>query len=98
MPLVQRQGRPGHLPCPIVLNGDVLPWVETATHLGHELHQLCNMEYDTKCKRASFIQKTTNIREMFDFARPEQKLSAISVYAGGIYGFALWDLYNIVSV
>jgi hypothetical protein len=81
-------------PAPILLNGDALPWVDTATHLGHELHQLCNMDFDAKCKRASYIQKTTTIREMFDFARPEQKLSAIAVYAGGIYGFALWDLFG----
>ena len=81
-------------PAPIILNGDALPWVETATHLGHELHQQCNMEYDTKCKRASYINKTTTLRETFDFARPEQKLSAITVYAGSMYGFALWDLYG----
>ena len=52
------------------------------------------MEYDTKCKRASYINKTTTLRETFDFARPEQKLSAITVYAGSMYGFALWDLYG----
>ena len=66
-----------------MLNSDALPWVETATHLGHELHQQCTMEYDARCKRANFIEKTTSIRETFNFARPEQKLSAISIYAGG---------------
>ena len=97
-------------PAPIMLNGDALPWVETATHLGHELHQQCTMEYDGKCKRANYINNkranyinnkmakyinnTITLRETFDFARPEQKLSAISVYAGGLYGFALWDLYG----
>ena len=81
-------------PAPIVLNGVALPWVETANHLGHELHQICNMEYNARCKRASYIEKTTTIKETFDFARPEQKLSAISIYAGGMYGFALWDLFG----
>ena len=81
-------------PATIILNGDPLPWVETATHLGHELHQACHMDYDIKCKRAAYIEKTTNIQETFSFARPEQKIAAISVYAGGIYGFALWDLYS----
>ena len=94
VPLVLRQVLGGLLPRPIVLNGDALPWVETATHLGHELHQQCNMEYDAKCKRASYIDKTTTIRETFDFARPNQKRSAISIYTGGIYGFAMWDLYG----
>lgn len=81
-------------PDPIILNGNPLPWVETATHLGHELHQNCNMEYDTKCKRAAYIDKTTTLRESFNFASPEQKLRAISVYAGSFYGYALWDLFS----
>ena len=53
------------------------------------------MEYDTKCKRASYINKTTTLRETFDFGRPEQKLSAITVYTGSMYGFTLWDLYGL---
>ena len=81
-------------PPPIVLNGLPLPWVETATHLGHELHQKCTMEYDAKCKRGAFIEKTTNIRETFSFARPEEQMAAISTYASSLYGFALWDLYG----
>ena len=36
---------------------------------------------DAKGKRASYINKTTTFREML-----EQKLSAILVYAGGMYG------------
>ena len=42
-------------PAALQLYGVDLPWVETATHLGHELHQLCNMDYDVKTKRAQFI-------------------------------------------
>ena len=81
-------------PANIILNGNALPWVETATHLGHELHQMCNMDYDCKVKRAMYIDKTTTLRETFSYARPEQKLEAITVYAGGLYGFALWDLFS----
>ena len=79
-------------PAPITLNGNVLPWVETADHLGHKLHQTCTMEFDARCKRAQYIDKTTTLREMFSYARPEEKLSALNVYAGGLYGYALWDL------
>ena len=68
-------------PAPLVFKRDALPWVETATHLSHELNQQWNMEYDAKRKRASYINKTTTFREML-----EQKLSAILVYAGGMYG------------
>ena len=52
------------------------------------------MGFDAKCKRAQYIDKTTTIRETFSDARPEEKLAAINVYAGGLYGFALWDLYS----
>ena len=81
-------------PPPILLNGLPLPWVETATHLGHELHQKCTMDYDAKCKRGAFIEKTTNIRETFSFARPSEQMAAISTYASGLYRFALWGLYG----
>ena len=81
-------------PAPIMFNGNPLSWVETATHLGHELHQSCSMQYDTKCKRAAYIDKTTTLRESFSFARPEEKLRAMAVYAGSFYGYALWDLFS----
>ena len=42
-------------PAPVQLYGCDLPWVVHATHLGHELHQLCDMEFDAKTKRARFI-------------------------------------------
>ena len=79
-------------PAPITLNGDSLPWVETADHLGHKLHQTCTMDYDARCKRAQYIDKTTTLRETFSYARPEEKLLALSTYAGGLYGYALWNL------
>ena len=81
-------------PSPITLNGVALPWVETADHLGHKLHQTCNMDYDASCKRAPYIDKTTTLQETFSYARPEEKLLALSVYAGGLYGYAPWDLYG----
>ena len=55
-------------PAPVQLNGQDLPWVKTATHLGHELHQTCDMEYDARGKRGNFISTSTDIREMFDFS------------------------------
>ena len=76
------------------MNGRALPWVEHVTHLGHELNQACNMDFDVRCKRAAFIEKSTDIRETFKFARPAEILSAIHMYVNTIYGFALWDLYG----
>ena len=81
-------------PAPLLLHDMELPWVKTGTHLGHELHQLCNMEYDAKCKRATFISNSTDIREMFNFAYPSQVLSAVSIYTCHFYGAMLWDLFG----
>ena len=81
-------------PAPLKLYGVDLPWVESATHLGHELHQACNMNYDSKCKRARFIDNSTAVREMFKFAKPGQVLHAVQVYCCDMYGSMLWDLFG----
>ena len=39
----------------LVLNGKQLPWVESALHLGHVLHQSGNMDKDIVSKKATFI-------------------------------------------
>ena len=52
------------------------------------------MNLDVKIKRASFIDKTTEIRETFSFADPVQVLDAINKYCGDHYGSMLWDLYS----
>ena len=44
------------------LYGQDLPWVTHATHLGHELHQDCTMDMDTRMKRANFIRNSVDIR------------------------------------
>ena len=81
-------------PAPLQLYGQDLPWVAHATHLGHELHQDCTMDMDTKMKRASFISSSTDIRNMFSFALPSQVLNAINVYSAHFYGAMLWDLFG----
>ena len=81
-------------PVAVQLYNTDLSWVVTAKHLGHELHQCCNMEYDAKVKRYSFIDKSVNIRECFSFADPVQILKAVQVYAGDGYGSMLWNLYG----
>ena len=39
-------------PAPLLFNGEQLPWVRHATHLGHELSELCEMEIDPRIKKA----------------------------------------------
>ena len=50
-------------PAPLKLCGRDLPWVVHATHLGHELHQLCTMEFDANMKRGQFIDNSVKIQE-----------------------------------
>ena len=79
-------------PAPLTLYGKELPWVASATHLGHELHESGTMDHDITVKRAEFINKSTEIREMFSFANPVEVLKAVKVFAGDLYGSNLWQL------
>ena len=75
-------------------NGGYLgyPWVSSANHLGHELHESGTMEHDAHVKKALFIDKSVEIREMFHFASPVEVLGAMKVFCGSFYGCMLWDL------
>ena len=81
-------------PAPLRLNNRVLPFVTSATHLGHELSQDASMDQDTKVKRAGFIDRSTNIRETFAFADPQQVIRAVETSCCDHYGSMLWRLYD----
>ena len=84
-------------PAPLRLCGRDLPFVETATHLGHELHETGTMDYDTRVKKAQFISNSLEIREVFNFASPAEILVAIKVYSCSFYGSNLWELGGNMS-
>ena len=79
-------------PAPLLLDGKELPWVQSANHLGHILHESATMEKDTLAKRAAFIRETTESRETFAFASPVEILRAVKLYAGSHYGSNLPQL------
>ena len=79
-------------PAPVKLDGKDLPWVTSAEHLGHTLHQLGTMDQDCKIKRAKFINKSVEIREQLAFAYPEQVMKAVQVFCCDAYGSMLWQL------
>lgn len=81
-------------PKPVQLNGIDLPWVVTASHLGHEMHQNTSMDHHAKISRMSFINDSSDIQNMFEFALPEQVISALRVYTTSFYGSMLFDLYG----
>ena len=73
-------------PVPLVLSGQNLPWVQHATHLGHEFHENGTMEMDTGMRRASFIGRCLEVQEAFSFATPDDTLGAVKLYCGDLYG------------
>ena len=79
-------------PLALTLDGMQLPWVESAAHLGHILHESGTMDQDIRAKRATFINESTQIRETFSFASPVEVLSAVKTYVGSHYGSNLWKL------
>ena len=78
----------------MTLYGRELPWVKSANHLGHTLHQDCTMMEDIRCKRINFISESTDIREMFSWAHPMQVVNAIKIYCTSFYGSMLWNLFD----
>ena len=52
------------------------------------------MDEDMKCKRGSFIGRSTEVREMFVFAQPNQILQAVKTYCFDMYGSMTWSLYS----
>ena len=79
-------------PAPVKLNGRDLPWVTSAEHLGHTLHQSCTMDQDIRINRAQYIEKTTEIRNTFSWAHTSQKLKASNIYVGDFYEYNIWQL------
>ena len=78
-------------PANLQLYGVDLPWVETATHLGHEFTSEATMDTDSRMKRAAFISRSIEVRETFGFAKPAEILSAVLLYCCDFYGSMLWD-------
>ena len=80
-------------PVPLKLCGGELPWVSSAVHLGHHLHEDGTLTHDAEVKRAEYIAKTVELREMLYFASPVEVLAATEIYCSDYYGcLAGWDL------
>ena len=76
------------------LNGDKLPWVDSANHVGNILERNNSFEKDIRSKKGTFISRVHSILQEFSFANPLVKLKMISIYATSFYGSSLWDFFN----
>ena len=81
------------------LNGDSLPWVTTAKHLGNHLSSKLNhfpyspeTKTDLLCKRAILFDKVHQIQQQFGYYEPRLVLRLLSIYSTALYGSPLWQL------
>ena len=84
---------------PLKLGDDVLPFTDTAKHLGHFLDNSRSMiKQDMKTKRAMTIQKNNEICQEFSFCHPATKLMLNQIYNFSYTGCQLWDLFSREAV
>ena len=50
------------------------------------------MDHDAAVKRAHFIDKSVEVRMMFEWAAPAEVLTALKTYCSDFYGSMLWNL------
>ena len=81
------------------LNGDVLPWVDTAKHLGNHLSTKLDFscsspetKTDLLCKRAIFFDKVHQLQQQFGQYHPRLVISLLSIYSTAFYGSTLWKI------
>ena len=81
------------------LNGDNLPWVSTAKHLGNHLSSKLNFsptspetKTDLLCKRAILFDKIHQVQQQFGYYDPKLVLKLLSIYSTAMYGSPLWQL------
>ena len=75
----------------IILNGDKLPWVERAVHIGNTLHCSGRMDQDIREKRAVFINRCMELNQEFYIYPPLVKLRMCRLYNSHFTGSSLWD-------
>ena len=83
----------------VFLNGNSLPWVESAKHLGNLLSSKVNLgtyspetKSDLLIKRAIFFEKVHQIKQQFGKYHPRLVLKLLSIYSTAFYGSDLWQI------
>ena len=78
----------------IELNGDLLPWVDSALHVGNTLERSNSFSKDLTLKRGDFIGRIHSILQEFHFANPLVKMKIFSIYTTSFYGSSLWNIFD----
>jgi hypothetical protein len=78
----------------INLNGDLLPWVDSALHVGNTLERNNSFAKDIALKRGDFIGRIHSILQELHFANPLVKMRMFSIYTTSFYGSCLWNIFD----
>ena len=78
----------------IVLNGDLLPWVEKVKHVGNILECDNSFTHDCQIKRGQFIGKIHSLNQEFYCATSNVKTTLYSIFTLSFYGSSLWNLFG----
>ena len=79
---------------PLQMNGDDLPWVTSAKHLGTKVeNKIDGMAKDLMEKRAQFINRNNELTQEFRFAHPHTIIKTNNIFNTSLYGCVLWDLF-----
>ena len=75
----------------VLLDGNKLPWKESAKHIGNYLHENGTMDKDVQVKRAQFIQTCMEQNDEFECLDMESKVKLLNIYNAHFTGSALWN-------
>ena len=92
--IFSKQARARQDVLPVLLNGDPLPWVENAKHLGNKLQCDNSMKQDMAMKKGKFIGKVNSLAQEFHYATPDVFLTILNIYCASFHGSGLWDLFS----
>ena len=86
---------------PVCLNGNILPWVDSAKHLGNYLSTKISLatrspdsNHDLTCKRGILFDSVHQIEQQFGYCHPTLVMKLIGIYSTSLYGSPLWELYS----
>ena len=80
-------------PVKVCLNGNPLPWIDSAKYLGNKITSSINgLHEDILIKRVKFIERNSELLQEFYFAHPELLCKLNKIYNSSFFGSVLWDL------
>lgn len=79
----------------IMLNKKILPWVESAKHLGCKItNDIHGLSKDIMEKRAQYINRVNELSQEFYFAHTLTRVMINNIFNTSFYGSQIWDLFS----